>query len=192
MNIIKAHKKRVLTMLGMGMAMLLLIACSAQTPGPTGNAEASGSQPNATAAPVSNSVSNTSGDASAQRNTVSVVPSAASHDGQMTGISVSGQGQARGTPDIATVTLGVEASRDTVQAARDDAASAMANIIDVLQEQGVLERDIQTSFFSINPRYDREGREITGFVVSNQVTARIRNLDRVGAIIDQSTQAGGD
>jgi uncharacterized protein YggE len=107
-------------------------------------------------------------------------------------ISVSGRGEASGVPDLATVSLGVEAVGDTVQAAREDAAAAMNQVIAVLRDQGIEDRDIQTSFFNISPRFDRDGQNITGYQVSNQVTVKIRDLDAVGSIIDEVVAAGGD
>jgi uncharacterized protein YggE len=108
------------------------------------------------------------------------------------GISVSGQGEASGAPDLATVSLGVEAVRDTVQAAREDAAAAMNQVIAVLRDRGIEDQDVQTSFFNIYPMYDRDGQNITGFQVSNQVTVKIRDLNAVGSIIDKVVAAGGN
>ena len=114
-------------------------------------------------------------------------------DSQFTGIQVSGMGRAIGVPDMAILSLGVESSRDTVEGARADAASAMDKMIAVLRNRGVAERDIQTRYFSIYPRYDQQfGRDIVGYTVSNQVTAKIRNLNTVGSLIDETTKAGGN
>ena len=69
------------------------------------------------------------------------------------GIWVSGRGEATAAPDIATLTLGVEAFAKTVSEARGDGASAMSRVIDVLKASGIADRDIQTRFFNINARY---------------------------------------
>jgi uncharacterized protein YggE len=105
-------------------------------------------------------------------------------------------------PDIAILTVGVEARADTVEMARGQAAAAMAAIIESLRGNGVAERDIQTSSFSINPQYtyrevvDTRGRYneqvLVGYQVSNQASAKIRDLDTVGAVIDRAAEAGGD
>ncbi len=65
----------------------------------------------------------------------------AAADSQFSGIQVSGMGKAVGKPDLAILNLGVESSRDTVEAARADAARAMEKIIAVLKARGVAERD---------------------------------------------------
>ena len=116
----------------------------------------------------------------------------AAADGAITGIQVSGIGRATGVPDLAVLTLGVEASRDTVEAARADAASALDKMVSVLKGKGVAERDIQTRYFSIYPRYDQTGRDITGYQVSNILMVKVRNLSTVGSVIDDVTKAGGN
>jgi uncharacterized protein YggE len=117
----------------------------------------------------------------------------AAADGAISGIQVSGLGRAIGVPDLAVLTLGVEASRDTVEGARADAANAMDKMVAVLRNRGVAERVIQTQYFSIYPRYDQQfGRDIIGYTVSNQVTAKIRNLNSAGSLIDETTKAGGN
>ena len=78
---------------------------------------------------------------------------------EATGIVVSGTGQASSAPDLATLRLGVQAVELTVGDARDTAATAMTAVIDSVTEAGIEEKDVQTGYFSIQPRYT--GREIT-------------------------------
>ncbi|HZA25350.1 MAG TPA: SIMPL domain-containing protein [Dehalococcoidia bacterium] len=192
MNTIKARNKRILTLLGMGLALVFLVACASQTPSPTGNAGTPNGQSSPTAAPASGTESSGNSSTSTDRSGLNTAATVVSHHGQINGVSVSGQGRTSGAPDLATINLGVEGSRDTVQAARNDAAAAMEQVIGVLREQGVQKRDIQTSYFSIHPRYDPEGQSVIGFQVSNQLTVKVRDLGRVGAIIDEVTAAGGN
>ncbi len=70
-----------------------------------------------------------------------------------TGINVTGVGEATIEPDLAVLSLGVEAFSETVAEARDTAAVAMNGIIALLRDQGVEDRDIQTQFFNIRPEY---------------------------------------
>jgi uncharacterized protein YggE len=116
----------------------------------------------------------------------------AAADAAISGIQVSGLGRAIGVPDLAILSLGVEASRDTVEAARADAANALEKMVSVLKSRGIAERDIQTRYFSIYPRYDQTGRDITGYQVSNILTVKVRNLNSVGSVIDEVTKAGGN
>ena len=78
---------------------------------------------------------------------------------EATGIVVSGSGQASSAPDLATLRLGVQAIEPTVSEARSTAATAMTAVIAAVTGAGVEEVDVQTGYFSIQPRYT--GREIT-------------------------------
>ncbi len=117
--------------------------------------------------------------------------------GQQTGIWVSGEGKVVMEPDIALLNLGIEVEAATVEAAQQQAREAMERVMKVLKSEGVAGRDIKTQSFSISPVYSvvREGtrrREITGYRVSNRVRAKIREMDKVGSIIDAAAKAGGD
>ena len=94
--------------------------------------------------------------ASPESGTVGTSPVGAHQEtpaGKTGGITVSGQGTASSAPDLAIVTLGVEATGETIKEARNSAASALGKIIDTLLESEVAEKDIQTSRLSIHPRY---------------------------------------
>jgi uncharacterized protein YggE len=110
------------------------------------------------------------------------------------GIRVSGRGKARATPDLAIVDLGVEARRPTVEEARELAAGAQRGVLEALAAAGVEERDIRTTQLSIQPDYEysETGRRLLGYVVTNTVEARIRDLSRVHTAVDTATRAGGD
>ena len=75
------------------------------------------------------------------------------------GIVVSGSGRASAAPDLATLRLGVEAMEATVGEARTAAAEAMSAVMASVSDDGVEAKDVQTGYFSIQPRYT--GREIT-------------------------------
>ena len=115
---------------------------------------------------------------------------------QQVGISVSGRGEVTTVPDLAVLNAGVEARADTVELARARAAQAMEQIMQVLEERAIEDRDIQTRFFNISPEYtfDREtGRQqLVGFRVNNQLSVRIRDLENLGVIVDGVAEAGGD
>ena len=74
------------------------------------------------------------------------------------------------------------------------AADAMDAMIVSLKDAGVEDSDIQTSRFSVEPRYNfRDGeQELIGFFVENLVTVKIRNIDETGTLIDDVVEAGGD
>ncbi len=111
------------------------------------------------------------------------------------GIHASGTGTVSGEPDIAVVSLGVEALRDTVAEARDAAARALTAVVEELRAAGVAEEDIRTARFSINPRYQyvRDGeQQLLGFQVTNTLNVTLRDLDATGDVVDNAVTAGGD
>jgi uncharacterized protein YggE len=114
------------------------------------------------------------------------------------GISVSGTGRVTVVPDIGVLNVGVEVTRPTVAEARTEAARAMDAVRGSLTQSGVEERDIQTTFFNIQPQYDFNrapdagAPTIVGFIVTNQVTAKVRQVDTLSETLDAAVTAGGD
>lgn len=106
-------------------------------------------------------------------------------------VLVTGTGRITGTPDTLRATLGVELQRPDVQAALDAANARAQAVLDALTAAGVEERDVQTRDLSVQPRYDKEGTTITGYVVRNTVEVRVRDLERTGAVLDAALDAGG-
>src|SRR5690606_32871307 len=83
----------------------------------------------------------------------------------------------------------------TVAEARGQAADAMQAVQDALTGMGIPAEDIRTQYFNIYPQYsypEREAPTITGFVVMNQSTVKIRNMDTVSDALDAAIEAGGD
>jgi uncharacterized protein YggE len=115
---------------------------------------------------------------------------------QPTGIWVTGEGEVTVTPDLAVLSLGVEAQADTVAQAQSEASTAMGAVISELNARGIENKDIQTQFFNISPsrRWDPETgeEELTGYQVTNIVTVKVRNVENTGAIIDAVAAAGGN
>lgn len=106
-------------------------------------------------------------------------------------LSVTGTGTVQVTPDVADVQLGVQITRQTVKAARDDAATAMNAVIDALHGLGIADADIQTSYINIGPVYDyNSGQNITGYQVGNVVTVHVTDLNKLADVIDASVSAG--
>lgn len=109
-------------------------------------------------------------------------------------IQVTGSGSVVGEPDMATLNLGVSVEKKTVAEAREEAASAMTDVIESLKVNAVAEKDIQTQAFNIYPQYDYtdNGRVLRGYRVSNTVAAKVRDLESLSQIIDDAAEAGRD
>jgi uncharacterized protein YggE len=91
-----------------------------------------------------------------------------------------------------TVSLGVQTGAPTAQAALADNNTRAQTLVNVLKERGVKPADIQTSDLPVFPTFDEKGRRITGYAVTNAVTAKLRAIDQAGALIDAVTFAVGD
>ena len=123
-------------------------------------------------------------------------------DSNSRGIVVNGIGAVSVAPDVAILSIGVEVFSESVNVARKQAAEAMDDVIEAVKGEGVLQKDIETTMFSIYPRYNYEeievdGRRVgqqvlTGYAVSNTAQIKIRNVSKVGQVIDRASESGGD
>lgn len=113
-------------------------------------------------------------------------------------ISVSGLGTATTAPDMATMSFAVVKQGQNASDAMSDNSKALSEVLKSLKEAGIAERDLQTSNFSIQPIYrqfePKDGvyptPEITGYQVTNGVTIRVRDLSKLGSVIDTSVKLG--
>lgn len=117
-------------------------------------------------------------------------------------MSMQGNGVVTSAPDIATITTGVVANAATANLALDANNTAMTALIGVVKDAGVAARDIQTSGFSVQPRYihsdkrDAAGYQlpskISGYQVSNSVSIRVRDLTAIGPLLDSVVNVGSN
>jgi uncharacterized protein len=109
-------------------------------------------------------------------------------------VVVIGEGTVKAMPDYAQVEGGVTTRARTVKEASDANSKTMAAITSALIESGIAQSDIQTSRFSIAPVYapqePRAEPKLTGYSVSNQVRVNIRQIGKVGDILDRLVAAG--
>lgn len=111
-------------------------------------------------------------------------------------ISVSGTGTVNARPDIASISVGVSSEAKTAREALDANTTAMTRVIADLKKQQIKAKDIQTTNFSVNPRYHhyKDGKPpvITGYRVVNAVTIIVRDLAKLGTILDQTVSQGSN
>lgn len=164
--------KRLLSLVAVGVAgVLALVGCSGST-----EAAASPSQQVAPAASVASAAGN--------------LTVAAAETGVRL-ITAQAIGTVTGTPDVVTVSLGVESRSASASTALEDNNRLAADVITVLKDNGVAPEDLQTSQLSVNPTYD-DKNTITGYQVTNMVTAKLRDITKAGTMIDAVGQAAGD
>ena len=106
-------------------------------------------------------------------------------------LTVQGTGLATGTPNILTIMVGIDVTDPTAQEALADDNTRATAVTAVLGLGGVAAKDVQTSDVSINPDYNDHG-VITGYEVSNTLTAVLRNFATAGSVIDSIAGAGGN
>jgi hypothetical protein len=115
-------------------------------------------------------------------------------NGSAEGISVSGEGRVAAPPDMAVLGVGASAKEDTVAAANSAVQAAMDRLLSSLAADGVAENDIQTVQFTISPEYDYQFSEprLTGYRVTHMLQVKVRDIDRVGEVVDDAVEAAGD
>jgi len=107
-------------------------------------------------------------------------------------VTVSGTATIKAKPDEAVVSLGVQTQADTAQRALADNAVKMTALIASLMDKGVAKDDIATSYVSIYPTYGNNGMDITGYQAVNQVDVTLRDISKVGEVIDGAVKAGAN
>lgn len=117
---------------------------------------------------------------------------AASSDATPVGISTVGTGMVTGTPDTVTVVLGVQTQGPAANSALAENARLASGLIETIKAKGVQDNDIQTSNLSVNPNYDPASGKVSGYFVTNQVTATMRDVSKAGDLIDAAADAAGD
>jgi uncharacterized protein len=110
-------------------------------------------------------------------------------------MTMSGHGEARAIPDTAMLSAGVSAQAPTAAAALAANNSRMQAVIAALKKQGVPDKDVQTSNFSISPQYantNGEAPRITGYQANNQVEVRLEDIGKLGVTLDALVTAGAN
>lgn len=123
-------------------------------------------------------------------------PAAAEEQKMQRSITVSATGTASAAPDRARINTGVTTEAKTAREALDLNSEAMKKVIAQLKASGVEAKDIQTSTFSVDPVtvYDRDGQppRITGYRVTNSAAVLVRDLAKLGDVLDQLVSAGAN
>jgi uncharacterized protein YggE len=112
-------------------------------------------------------------------------------------IVVTGSATVSGAPDTAMVSLSVVTDADTADAALAGNSRDTAKLIDAVKAAGVASADVQTSGFSVYPRYadrtdDDAPPRIAGYTVRNGVSVRVREVGKLGELLDAAVRAGAN
>lgn len=110
-------------------------------------------------------------------------------------LNVSAQGEAKRVPDIATVSTGVVTRAADSNAAMRANAEQMAKVVAAIKAAGIADKDVQTSGISLNPSYQyRENQPptITGYEAHNTVNVVVRDIGKLGRILDTLASVGAN
>ncbi len=110
-------------------------------------------------------------------------------------VTSTGEGKAVAAPDQAEMTFGITMQGTDAKKTLDDAAKRADAIIAALKKAGVAKEDLQTSGVSLYPQQDYSSGKaprITGYQASVQVRATIKDIEKVGDIINAGTAAGAN
>ena len=117
--------------------------------------------------------------------------------GSAQGITVDGIGRVTLTPDLATVSVGVQTQASTAAQAQSQASAAMAKIIAAVKGQGIADADMTSQWVSLSPQYGQYGpggspAKLTGYQASQSLEVKVRQLAKSGPVIDAAVSAGAN
>jgi uncharacterized protein len=112
-------------------------------------------------------------------------------------ISMSGRGEIKSAPDMVTVSAGVEIQAPAAKDALAKNTAAMTRVVEALKSEGIDAKDIQTTNFSVSPRYedqddDKRPPRLVGYSVFNSVYVTMHDTAKLGGVLDQLVSAGSN
>jgi uncharacterized protein YggE len=111
-------------------------------------------------------------------------------------VTVSAEGKVSARPDMARISSGVVSEAATAKEALSANSAAMEKLLAGLKAAGIADKDIKTTSFDVSPRYQhsRDGTapRIDGYRVSNDVSVVVRDLARLGPLLDQLVTLGAN
>ncbi|MCD1295685.1 hypothetical protein CUJ83_11820 [Methanocella sp. CWC-04] len=133
-------------------------------------------------------------------NGIGVASSASENNESERTVTVTGNGYVYTEPDIAKVSVGVVTEANTSSEAMQMNADQMDAVMKSVRRLGIPEKDIKTSQISVQPVYNyqyqpkdaTEKPKIVGYKASNTVTITVRDMSKVGPVIDASYGSGSN
>lgn len=110
-------------------------------------------------------------------------------------MSVTGIGEVALKPDIAYINIGVRTEKDTAAEAMAQNSTDTQAVIAAIKAAGVADDDIRTENFNIYPnqRFDLEGKPTNlTYIVENTVYLKVRDLTKLGGLLDSVVKAGAN
>lgn len=110
-------------------------------------------------------------------------------------LNVSAQAEASRVPDVATLSAGVVTQAADGNAAMRQNAEQMAKVTAAIKAAGIADKDVQTSGINLHPQYryaENEPPRITGYQATNTVSLKVRDVTRLGKVLDALAAVGAN
>lgn len=109
-------------------------------------------------------------------------------------VSVSGQGEIQAEPDQAIVTLGVESRKPALADARAEVSKTIDAVLKLTRDLKIDQKYVRATRISVQPEYNwdtaAKERNLIGYFVSRQVEIDLRDLDKLGVLMEKATDLG--
>lgn len=109
-------------------------------------------------------------------------------------VTVNGEGKIVVSPDLAFIDIGVQTKNEDASIAQQDNAKLMTAVVNAIKAAGIKEEDIKTTGYSLYQTYDYlpDKQSDPYYVANNTVNVKIKDITKVGSIIDIATNAGAN
>ncbi|MDO8877035.1 MAG: SIMPL domain-containing protein [Pseudolabrys sp.] len=110
-------------------------------------------------------------------------------------LTVTGEATVAVAPDTAVIRIGVTSSAKTAREASEGNAKQVTSVLAAIKDSGISDRDVQTSRLSLQPQYDttKSGTaRLLGFQITNQLTVKVHDIDRLPSFLDRAIAAGAN
>ena len=108
--------------------------------------------------------------------------------------NVSGEGKVTVVPDVALITVGIQADGSTVKGAQEQINSVIAKVSSAIKKLGIDKKDSQTTNYSISPNYDfrESGQKINSYLANTNLSIKVKNIENTNSVIDAATANGAN
>ncbi|MBU5592252.1 SIMPL domain-containing protein [Clostridium sp. MSJ-4] len=109
-------------------------------------------------------------------------------------MKINGVGMLKVEPNMAIIRLGVITENISLEEAQRENTLKSTSVINQLYQMGIPKNQIQTASYNIEPQYDFvEGKQVfRGYKVTNILSVTMKDLSRIGEVIDSATSSGAN
>lgn len=109
-------------------------------------------------------------------------------------VAVSGQGEVQAEPDLAHVTLGIESRKLKLEEARAEVARTVEAVLKLTRELKIDQKLVRATRINVQPEYNWDAnareRNLIGYFVSRQIEVELRDLEKLGQLLERATDLG--